>query len=133
MKNRRSIAPEFAIDMTPMLDVVFILLIFFIVTASFINEFGLALSRDTVPANSSAENKTVLIDVAADGTTLINQRQIPPRAIAAYLQQLGHQSPQVQVTVRVHPMTLSADYVPIFDAVNLAGITDSAFLLADKP
>jgi biopolymer transport protein ExbD len=130
MSRRYVSDSEESIDLTPMLDVVFILLIFFVVTASFINEFGLQLSRPDGTGSGSNELQFIQINVSAEGTVQLNNRVVATAALRSLLQQTSIDQEKTQVTVSVSPKALSQHYVPVFDAVNLAGLNRSVFMLS---
>ncbi len=82
-KNLFQAAPEeeAEINLTPMLDVVFIMLIFFIVTASFVKESGLDVNRPDAPTAVKKENANILVAIGANNEIWINRRRIDPRAV----------------------------------------------------
>ena len=72
---------EAEINLTPMLDVVFIMLIFFIVTASFVKESGLDVNRPDAPTAVKKENANILVAIGSNNEIWINRRRIDPRAV----------------------------------------------------
>ena len=82
MRRKRGKEPEESeVDMTPMLDVVFIMLIFFIVTASFIKEAGIDVNRPDAPVtDTKPEDTNILIRISATDEIWIDRRLIDPRA-----------------------------------------------------
>ena len=87
---------ESEIDLTPMLDVVFIMLIFFIVTASFIKEFGLEINRpDDLPeVDIPTENQNILVNINASSEILVDQRRVDVRSIRSVIQRKLAEKPQ---------------------------------------
>ncbi len=85
---------EAELNMTPMLDVVFILLIFFIVTAVFVKEPGIDVSRPEV--NSFDENlrETILVAISNEDEVWINRRQVDIRDIRPVIEALRAENPQ---------------------------------------
>ncbi len=79
------------INLTPMLDVVFIMLIFFIVTASFIKEAGIDVNRPDAPTSQRVEDANILIAISANDEIWIDRRLIDPRAVRANIERL-HES-----------------------------------------
>ena len=71
------------INLTPMLDVVFIMLIFFIVTASFIKEAGIDVNRPDAPTSESIADANILIAISPNDEIWIDRRLIDPRAVRA--------------------------------------------------
>ncbi|MFT7675835.1 MAG: biopolymer transport protein ExbD, partial [Gammaproteobacteria bacterium] len=72
-------ADDSMIDMTPMLDVVFIMLIFFIVTASFVKETGIDIERPSASTSESKSSASILIAISADNQIWIDKRRIDIR------------------------------------------------------
>ena len=102
MRRRRSSSMDEAeVDLTPMLDVVFIMLIFFIVTASFIKEVGLELNRPDSgeSAKTVAQNENILIQIANDGLIFVDGRVVDIRAVRANIERLHAERPQGKVIV----------------------------------
>ena len=79
---------ERAIDMTPMLDVVFIMLIFFIVTASFVKESGIDVNRPDAATAVQKNRANILVAISDSNEVWINKRQIDLRAVQANIERL---------------------------------------------
>ncbi len=88
-----------AIDLTPMLDVVFIMLIFFIVTASFIKEPGVDINRPDGTTAISVKTP-ILVAVTSDNKIWINKEQIDSRQVKAQLQILLAETPKGKVVIQ---------------------------------
>jgi biopolymer transport protein ExbD len=118
--NRES--DEQAIDLTPMLDVVFIMLIFFIVTTSFIKETGIDINR---PSAATAEKKTkgnILIAITQGGEIWLDKRQIDIRAVKANIQRLKAKFPQSAVIIQSDSESRTGMLVRVMDQIRLAGV-----------
>ncbi len=110
------------LDLTPMLDVVFILLIFFIVTTSFVKETGIDINR---PSASTAEKKpqgNILIAINANGDIWIDNREIDIRAVRANIQQMKARHPQSSVIIQSDREARTGQLVRVMDQVRLAGV-----------
>ena len=125
MRRRRSsgMEEEAEVDLTPMLDVVFIMLIFFIVTASFIKEVGLDLNR---PDGGDApqvvtENENILIQITNDGLIFIDRRSVDVRAVRANIERLRAERPNGQVIVAPGEASQNGLLVEVMDQARLAG------------
>ena len=125
MRRRRSsgLSEEADVDLTPMLDVVFIMLIFFIVTASFIKEVGLDLNR---PEGGDApqvvtENENILIQITNDGLIFIDRRSVDIRAVRANIERLRAERPNGQVIVAPGEASQNGLLVEVMDQARLAG------------
>ncbi len=116
------------IDLTPMLDVVFIMLIFFIVTASFVKESTLNVN---VPENANApppppsdENKTILVQVDAQNEVFIDGRRVDIRSVRSLIAQKNAANPGGGVVVRAHENSNTETYIKIADASRDASVYD---------
>lgn len=111
------------IDMTPMLDVVFILLIFFIVTSSFLKASALDLARPSraTPAPGPVPALLVL-DVGADNRIVSGGRELDPAAVPALLQQRLSAEPTTAVLIQAHHDSQTALLIRLADAARAAGI-----------
>ena len=86
------------IDLTPMLDVVFIMLIFFIVVASFIKEAGVEVNRpDDNQPDDPEDSTSILVEVASDNQIWMENRRVDIRAVRANIQRLLAEDPEVFV------------------------------------
>ncbi|ULQ45798.1 biopolymer transporter ExbD [Flagellatimonas centrodinii] len=105
---------EGAIDLTPMLDVVFIMLIFFIVTASFIKETGVEVNR---PQAQTAENKNaaVLIAINADNTIWMDQRRIDIRSVRANVERMHAENPEGAVVIQADELASVKTFTEVLD------------------
>ena len=107
------------IDLTPMLDVVFIMLIFFIVTASFIKEksIGVNVPPETPPQeNQDDDKKNILIQVDSSDTIFIDGRRVDVRAVRSLIAQKFAENPEASVIVRMHEQATADRYISIADA-----------------
>lgn len=115
---------ESEIDLTPMLDVVFIMLIFFIVTASFVKESGFDVNRppqsEQPPKNN--EIKNILINVAADGQLYVNRRPVDAGALTANIKRLHAESPKGSVVIQADEDSKNERLITVMDAARKAGV-----------
>ncbi len=122
MKRLPKSTEDNELDLTPMLDVVFILLIFFIVTTSFVKETGIDVNR---PSAATAEKKpqgNILIAINANGDIWIDNREIDVRAVRANIQQLKAQYPQSSVIIQSDQDARTGKLVQVMDQIRLAGV-----------
>ena len=115
---------ESEIDLTPMLDVVFIMLIFFIVTASFIKEVGLDLNK---PEGSDSpktvqENENILIQITNDGLIFIDRRNVDIRAVRANIERLHAENPEAPVIIQPHEDSTTEAMIHVMDSARQAGV-----------
>ena len=114
------------INLTPMLDVVFIMLIFFIVTASFIKEAGLDVNRPDAPeTNEPTENLSIVITLGSDGGIDIGGRNIDKRAVRANIERLVAEDRSAPVVIRPHKKSKNELLIIVMDASLQAGVVPS--------
>jgi biopolymer transport protein ExbD len=117
---------EQEINITPMLDVVFIMLIFFIVTASFVKESGIEVNKPTAETSVPKEKANILIAIDAAGGIWIDRRKVDPRAVRANIERLHSENPQGTVVIQADEDARTGDLVQVMDAARLAGVYDVA-------
>ena len=111
------------INLTPMLDVVFIMLIFFIVTASFIKEAGLDVNRPDAPVTESQpEDANILVAITANDEIMIDNRVIDPRAVRANIERLHAENPNGSVVIQANKRSTNKMLVTVMDAARRAGV-----------
>ena len=114
---------ENEINLTPMLDVVFIMLIFFIVTASFIKEAGIDINRPDSPVTESQpEDANILVVINANNEILIDRRVIDPRAVRANIERLHAENPEGSVVIQANKRSTNKMLVTVMDASRQAGV-----------
>jgi biopolymer transport protein ExbD len=112
------------IDMTPMLDVVFILLIFFIVTASFVKEAGIDVNRPEAATAVKKERANILVAISDTGEIWINKRRIDVRAVQANIERLKAENPQGTVVIQADKRSTTDTLIKVMDAARAAGVFD---------
>ena len=114
---------ENEINLTPMLDVVFIMLIFFIVTASFIKEAGLDVNRPDAPVTETKpEDANILVAISATDEIWIDRRLIDPRAVRANIERLHAENPNGSVVIQANRKSTNKMLVAVMDAARQAGV-----------
>jgi biopolymer transport protein ExbD len=125
-KHSFSMAPEEEedeINLTPMLDVVFIMLIFFIVTASFIKEAGLDVNRPDAPVTEvQPAEANILVAITANDEIWIDRRLIDPRAVRANIERLHAENPDGSVVIQPDKKSTNKMLVTVMDAARQAGV-----------
>lgn len=112
------------INMTPMLDVVFIMLIFFIVTASFVKESGIDVNRPEAATAVKKERANILVAISDTGEIWINKRQIDVRAVQANIERLKAENPQGSVVIQADKKSTTDTLIKVMDAARAAGVFD---------
>jgi len=114
---------ESEINLTPMLDVVFIMLIFFIVTASFIKEAGIDVNRPDAPVTESKpEDANILVLINANDEIWIDRRLIDPRAVRANIERMHAENPDGSVVIQANNQSTNKILVEVMDAARSAGV-----------
>ena len=121
---------EGKIDITPMLDVVFILLIFFIVTASFIKETGIDLKRQGIESTGT-ESDNILIAIDADDGVWINRRQVDVRQVRPNIERLKAENLAGHVVIEADEDSRNEVLVQVMDASRSAGVYDIVIVAAN--
>lgn len=116
------------IDLAPMLDFVLNLLIFFIITAIFVKEFGLSVNRpDSIANNSNSENTNIQIQVTNAGDIFVNDRVVDIRAVRANVERLKALSPEAAVVIIADDDAKTGVIMGVVDQVRLGGIENITF------
>ena len=110
------------VNLTPMLDVVFIMLIFFIVTASFVKEAGIDVNRPDAATAERKEKGNILVAISADDQIWIDRRQVDPRALRANIERMHAENPQGSVVIQADKDSKNGLLVLVMDAARLAGV-----------
>ena len=114
---------ENEINLTPMLDVVFIMLIFFIVTASFIKEAGIDVNRPDAPiTETKPEDANILVAITSNDEIWIDRRLIDPRAVRANIERLHAENPKGSVVIQADRRSTNKVLVTVMDASRRAGV-----------
>ncbi len=121
-RARRREQEESEVNLTPMLDVVFIMLIFFIVTASFVKEAGIDISRPPAATAERKERGNILVAITDNDQIWIDRRQVDPRALRANIERLHAENPQGSVVILADKQSKNGLLVQVMDAARLAGV-----------
>ena len=117
---------ESDINLTPMLDVVFIMLIFFIVTATFIKQAGIEVMR---PEALTAEQKptvSVLVAIGENGEIWIDKQKVDATAVRAHIERLHSENPKGGLVVQADRGAKSEKLMAVLAAARAAGLTEVA-------
>ena len=114
---------EGEIDLTPMLDVVFIMLIFFIVTATFVKEMGLDVNTPYKNQNvKDADKQSIVVQVTSRDRIRIRGRDIDFRAVRANIERLHAENPEAPVVIQPHPESKTEIMIHVMDSARQAGV-----------
>jgi len=117
---------ENEINLTPMLDVVFIMLIFFIVTASFIKEAGIEVDRPDAPTAESQDDAAILIAISAEDEIWIDRRQTEPNAVRGMIERLHAENPKGSIVIQADEESTNEMLVVVMEAAKQAGVSNVA-------
>ena len=135
MRKKRHVidSEEAELNMTPMLDIVFIMLIFFVVTASFLKESGVDVSRPTASTAARKEHGNILIGITANNEIWIDKQQIDLQAVKAHVARLHAENPEGAVVIQADQASRSGLLVQVIDQARMAGIGDIAIAATVEP
>ncbi|RLA47272.1 MAG: biopolymer transporter ExbD [Gammaproteobacteria bacterium] len=121
--GKRRLEEETQIDLTPMLDVVFILLIFFVITAAFVDETAIDVQHaPTSTSPATEESQDIIFHVSADNDILLEGRRVDIRSVRANVERLHASNPETKVIINTDSRALTATYIRIADQAIAAGI-----------
>ncbi len=120
------------INMAPLLDMVFILLIFFVVTTSFVKESGVDVHRPVAKTAVTKEKANMIVGVTAEGHIFIEGKSIDVRSVRTRMERFLAETPEGSVVVVADKKSETGVVVQILDACRLAGITNIS-VAAKKP
>ena len=124
---------EAEIDLTPMLDVVFIMLIFFIVTASFLNEFGVDATKPPSVRINPEDSKSIAIKIYSNGEIMINGLSVDPRAVSAHITRHRAENPQAAIAVLAGKRAKTELVVGVIDSARTAGFRSDPIPISELP
>ena len=127
MRRRRTRSEdETEINLTPMLDVTFIMLIFFIVTSSFVKESGIHVNRPPAVTAERKEHGNILVAITDAGQIWIDKRPVHVRAVRANIERLHAENPQGSVVIQADRSSKNGLLVEVMDAARQAGVYNVA-------
>ncbi len=127
MRRRRSENGEDTeINITPMLDIVFIMLIFFIVTTSFVKETGINPKKPVAETAEAKPRANILIGVDLDGRIWINNRQMQVNQVRQLIEDAVNETPESSVVLIADQESPTGVLIDVMDQVRLGGIVEIA-------
>ena len=122
--SRRQSGGVAEINMTPLIDMVFILLIFFIVTTSFVKETGVDVNRPTAKTAVKKERANILVSIKANGEIWMDKRQIDRRAVRANVERMHAENPEGSVIILADEEAKTGLLIEVMDQARLAGVAN---------
>ncbi|MBU3068945.1 biopolymer transporter ExbD [Aestuariicella sp. G3-2] len=123
-RNKAAEEEAQAIDLTPMLDVVFIMLIFFIVTASFIKEAGIEIDRPEATTAMLKKNANILIAVSSSNEVWIDKSRVDIRSVKGSIERLHAENPKGAVVIQADDDSNIETLTKVAEAAREAGVLD---------
>ncbi len=117
---------ESDINLTPMLDVVFIMLIFFIVTATFIKQAGIEVSRPAALTAVKKPTVAVLVAISENGDIWIDKKRVDVGAVRAHIERLHAENPKGGLVVQADKNSATEKVLAVLSAARAAGMTEVA-------
>ena len=114
------------INLTPMLDVVFIMLIFFIVTATFIKEAGIQVERPDAVTAESQDDAAILIAISPTDEIWIDRKERDPRVVRSIIERLHAENPKGSIVIQADEGSTHETLVIVMEAAKAAGVTNVA-------
>ena len=120
---RREEEEEAKINLTPMLDVVFIMLIFFVVTATFVKEVGLEVNQpEDDQATPNPQDHKIVVRITSRDRIRIARRDVDWRSVRANIERMHAEYPEAPVVIQPHPESRTETMVHVMDSARKAGV-----------
>jgi len=119
------------INMTPMLDIVFIMLIFFIVSTSFVREAGVDINRPAANSGEAKEGTAVMLAITEEGDIWLDRRLVDMRMIRPVMERIKTEQPDPSVVIQADEKARTGILVKVMDQLRLSGVTNIS--VATKP
>ncbi|MBT1443170.1 biopolymer transporter ExbD [Shewanella sp. JM162201] len=121
-KKHSNVDEEAQIDMTPMLDIVFIMLIFFIVTTSFVKPSGLDYNKPPAAQATKKPSANIFIGISKTGIIMMENRQVDVERVTANVERMLAEAPEASVLIQADKEAQHGLVVKVLDQVKAAGI-----------
>jgi biopolymer transport protein ExbD len=115
-----------ALNMTPLIDMVFILLIFFAVNASFTKEAGVEIERPSARSAVTQEQANIMIAVTENGEVWVDRQRVDPRSVRGHVERLHAENPEGAVVILADDKSQTGLVIEVLDQVRLAGVENVA-------
>ncbi len=115
-----------AMNITPLIDMVFILLIFFAVNASFIKEAGVEIERPSARSAVTQEQANIMIAVTENGEVWVDRQRVDPRSVRGHVERLHAENPEGAVVILADDESQTGLVIEVLDQARLAGVENVA-------
>ncbi|GJL95472.1 MAG: biopolymer transporter ExbD [Hyphococcus sp.] len=124
-------AEEEDVNVTPLLDIVFIMLIFFIVTSTFVKEPGVEVERPEAVTAEDRRTASIIVAISADDEIWINKEQVELEEVRTAVQQLRIENPKGTAVIQADSKSKSRLLVEVVNQIRATGLTDIAVSTED--
>lgn len=115
-----------AMNITPLIDMVFILLIFFAVNASFVKEAGVEIERPSARSAVTQEKANIMIAVTENGEVWVDRQRVDPRSVRGHVERLHAENPEGAVVILADDKSQTGLVIEVLDQARLAGVENVA-------
>lgn len=115
-----------AMNITPLIDMVFILLIFFAVNASFVKEAGVEIERPSARSAVTQEQANIMIAVTESGEVWVDRQRVDPRSVRGHVERLHAENPEGAVVILADDKSETGLVIEVLDQSRLAGVENVA-------
>jgi biopolymer transport protein ExbD len=122
----RFAASPAGLNVTPLIDMVFILLIFFAVNASFVKEAGVQIERPSASTAKVQQQANIMIAVTENGEVWVDRARVDPRSVRGHVERLHAESPEGSVVILADDESRTGLVIEVLDQVRLAGVENVA-------
>jgi len=126
LRRRGSGDEDADINLTPMLDVVFIMLIFFIVTATFIKQSGIQVLRPDALTAEQKPTVAMLIAISPNGEIWIDKKRVDPTTVRAHIEKLHAENPKGGLVIQADKQSTNEKLMVVLNAARAAGLREVA-------
>ena len=112
------------VNMSPLIDMVFLLLIFFVVTTSFVKESGIDVQRSTASTAEVKESATIMIGVSGEGDVWMDGKKVDVRSVRGLMERALAEDPEAGVVIVADKSSETGAVVQVMDQCRLAGATN---------
>ncbi len=122
----KSEAGPTALNITPLIDMVFILLIFFAVNASFIKEAGVEIERPSARTAQTKQQANIMIAVTENDEVWVDRQRVDPRSVRGHVERLHAENPEGAVVILADDQSRTGLVIEVLDQARLAGVENVA-------
>jgi len=112
------------INISPLLDMVFILLIFFVVTTTFTRETGVDVKKPQASSATQLKDKTLKIAITREGTIHVHEKQVDLETLEVILSREHAREPDMKVVILADDNSMTGQLVKVIDRCNISGLRD---------